>query len=100
MSQGSGARILVIDDEPGIVRAVQTNLGRHDFRVDTANTGKEGLEAYARLRPDLVLLDLGLPDMDGLEVIREIRQAIQHANCRALGTRSRAGQSCGPRSWS
>lgn len=74
MSQGSGARILVIDDEPGILRAVQTNLGRHGFRVDTASSGKNGLEAYARSRPDLVLLDLGLPDMDGLEVIREIRQ--------------------------
>src|ERR1700693_5173726 len=73
MSQGSGARILVVDDEPGIVRAVQTNLGRHDFRVDTASTAAEGLEAYARLRPDLILLDLGLPDIDGLEVIREIR---------------------------
>ena len=73
MSQGSGARILVVDDEPGIVRAVQTNLGRHDFRVDTATTAAEGLDAYARLRPDLVLLDLGLPDRDGLEVIREIR---------------------------
>src|ERR1700731_1436435 len=73
MSQGSGARILVVDDEPGIVRAVQTNLGRHDFRVDTATTAAEGLEAYARVRPDLILLDLGLPDMDGLDVIREIR---------------------------
>jgi len=74
VSHGSGARILVIDDEPGILRAVQTNLGRHDFRVDTAASAREGLEAYAHLRPDLVLLDLGLPDTDGLEVIREIRQ--------------------------
>ncbi len=73
MSQGSGARILVVDDEPGIVRAVQTNLARHDFRVDTAATATQGLEAYARHRPDLILLDLGLPDMDGLDVIREIR---------------------------
>jgi two-component system KDP operon response regulator KdpE len=74
VSQGSGARVLVVDDEPGILRAVQTNLGRHDFRVDGAATGREALEAYARVRPDLVLLDLGLPDMDGLDVIREIRQ--------------------------
>jgi len=74
VSHGSGARILVIDDEPGILRAVQTNLGRHDFRVDTAASAREGLEAYAHLRPDLVLLDLGLPDTGGLEVIREIRQ--------------------------
>ena len=74
MSQGSGARVLVVDDEPGILRAVQTNLGRHDFRVDTAETRGQGLEEYARLRPDLVLLDLGLPDMDGLDVIRVIRR--------------------------
>jgi two-component system KDP operon response regulator KdpE len=73
MSQPSGARILVVDDEPGILRAVQTNLGRHDFRVDTASTGREALEAYARVRPELVLLDLGLPDMDGLDIIRAIR---------------------------
>jgi len=74
VSQGSRARVLVVDDEPGILRAVQTNLGRHDFRVDTAETGGQGIEEYARLRPDLVLLDLGLPDMDGLDVIRVIRR--------------------------
>jgi len=74
VSQGSGARVLVVDDEPGILRPVQTNLGRHDFRVDTAETGGQGIEEYARLRPDLVLLDLGLPDMDGLDVIRVIRR--------------------------
>jgi two-component system, OmpR family, KDP operon response regulator KdpE len=74
VSHPAGARILVIDDEPGIVRAVQTNLGRHDFRVDIASSAADGLEAYARTRPDLVLLDLGLPDMDGLEFIREIRR--------------------------
>ncbi|MBV8949424.1 MAG: response regulator transcription factor [Actinobacteria bacterium] len=74
MSQPTGARILVVDDEQGILRAVQTNLGRHDFRVDTASSGRQALDEYARLRPDLVLLDLGLPDMDGLDVIRSIRQ--------------------------
>jgi two-component system KDP operon response regulator KdpE len=74
MSQQSGARILVVDDEPGILRAVQTNLGRHDFRVETASTAQEALEAYTRVRPELVLLDLGLPDMDGLDVIRSIRK--------------------------
>jgi two-component system, OmpR family, KDP operon response regulator KdpE len=66
--------VLVVDDEPGILRAVQTNLGRHEFRVDVATTGTGALEAYNRVRPDLVLLDLGLPDMDGLEVLRTIRE--------------------------
>ncbi|MBV9325983.1 MAG: response regulator transcription factor [Chloroflexi bacterium] len=73
MSQASGARILVVDDEPGILRAVQANLGHHDFHVDTAANGKEALSEYARVRPELVLLDLGLPDMDGLDIIRAIR---------------------------
>jgi two-component system KDP operon response regulator KdpE len=66
--------VLVVDDEPAIVRAVQTNLARHDFQVETAGNGHEALEAVARTRPDLILLDLGLPDMDGLEVIRAIRK--------------------------
>jgi two-component system KDP operon response regulator KdpE len=74
VTQASGARVLVVDDEPAILQAVKTNLGRHDFRVDTAASGEQALQAYAQLRPDVVLLDLGLPDMDGLQVIREIRQ--------------------------
>lgn len=69
----SGARILVVDDEPAIVRAVRANLSRHGFRVDVATTGQEALE-HAQARPDLILLDLGLPDGDGLEVIRSIRE--------------------------
>src|SRR6266542_1937345 len=73
MNRPAGARVLVVDDEPAILRAVQVNLVRHDFRVETADTGRGALEAHGRFRPDLLLLDLGLPDMDGLEVIREIR---------------------------
>ena len=69
-----GARVLVVDDEPGILRAVETNLVRHDFRVSTAMSGSEALDTYTRVHPDLVLLDLGLPDTDGLEVIRSIRK--------------------------
>jgi two-component system KDP operon response regulator KdpE len=74
MTHPSGARILVVDDEPGILRAVQTNLGRHEFHVETASTGQEALEVYARVCPELMLLDLGLPDMDGLDIIRSIRK--------------------------
>src|SRR6266536_6687620 len=69
----AGARVLVVDDEPAILRAVQTNLARHDFRVETAETGRGAQDAHVRFRPDVLLLDLGLPDMDGLDVIREIR---------------------------
>jgi two-component system KDP operon response regulator KdpE len=66
--------VLVVDDEPGILRAVQTNLGRHEYRVETASTGREALDTYNRVRPDVVLLDLGLPDMDGLDVLHTIRE--------------------------
>jgi two-component system KDP operon response regulator KdpE len=69
-----GARILVVDDEPAILRMVRTNLQRHEFRVEAAETGREALAAYDRFHPDLVLLDLGLPDLDGAEVIRAIRE--------------------------
>ena len=74
MSTATGARVLVVDDEAAILRAVRTNLARHDFRVDTAETGAEALERVVAGRPDLILLDLGLPDIDGLEVIRRVRE--------------------------
>jgi len=74
VTQPTGARVLVVDDEPAILRAVQTNLSGHGFRVDTATTGQEALDATTHVRPDLVLLDLGLPDMDGMDVIRAIRE--------------------------
>ena len=76
MSDGTGARVLVVDDEPAILRVVQTNLSGHGFRVDTASTGQEALDASQRVRPDLILLDLGLPDMDGSDVIRAIRERV------------------------
>ena len=73
MKSNSGAHVLVVDDEPAIVRAVELNLRRHQFQTDSALSGRAALDAYIRLRPDLVLLDLGLPDVDGLEIIRSIR---------------------------
>ncbi len=69
----TGARILVIEDEPGIVRALKTNLSAHGFQVEPVDTGRAGLSAYKRRRPDLILLDLGLPDIDGKEIVREVR---------------------------
>lgn len=73
MSATTGARILVVDDEPAIQRAVRTNLVRHGLQVDLAETGLQALEQTERNHPDLILLDLGLPDMDGLEIIRAVR---------------------------
>lgn len=73
MNRAAGAHILVVDDEPAIVRAVRANLTRHGFQVETATTGADALSAAAARHPDLILLDLGLPDADGLTVIRRIR---------------------------
>ena len=71
---GSGARILVVDDEAAILRVLATNLEHRGFRVDLETTGGGALAAYRRQRPDVVVLDLGLPDMDGVEIIRAIRE--------------------------
>jgi len=66
--------ILVIDDEPQIRRALRTILGAHLFRVSLASNGEEGLAMAASLQPDLVILDLGLPDIDGIEVCQRLRE--------------------------
>ena len=70
---GPGARILVVDDEPEILRAVRTNLAAHGYDVATAATGAEAATALTTRHPDLLLLDLGLPDVDGVELIERIR---------------------------
>ena len=61
--------ILVVDDEPQILRALRINLRVRDYDVHTAGSGSEALDVAARHPPDLVILDLGLPDLDGVEVI-------------------------------
>ena len=66
-------RVLVIDDEPQIVRALAINLRARRYEVDTAASGAEALRVAAAHPPDLVILDLGLPDMDGTEVIHGLR---------------------------
>jgi len=66
-------KVLVVDDEPQIRRALRTSLEAHGHQVTAVATGEEGVVAAAEEQPDLVLLDLGLPDMDGTEVIRRIR---------------------------
>jgi two-component system KDP operon response regulator KdpE len=66
-------RILVVDDEPQIRRAMRTSLAAHGYEVETVGTGEEAVVAVADRAPELVLLDLGLPDLDGTEVIRRVR---------------------------
>jgi two-component system, OmpR family, alkaline phosphatase synthesis response regulator PhoP len=67
--------VLIVDDEPAIVRLVRDYLERAGFEVTTASNGEEALQVFARSRPDLVILDLTLPRMDGLDVARAIRRA-------------------------
>jgi two-component system KDP operon response regulator KdpE len=69
----SAPHILVIDDEPQILRAIRTILTEKQFKVTTAGRGEEGLTLAAAGKPDVVILDLGLPDMDGVEVCSRLR---------------------------
>ncbi len=66
-------RVLVVDDEPSILRALRINLSAREYDVSTAVDGTTGLAAVARDRPDVIILDLGLPDMDGTDVIHGVR---------------------------
>ncbi|GLW30593.1 response regulator [Actinoplanes regularis] len=66
-------RLLVVDDDPQILRAVRINLHARRYEVVTAADGAEALHAAAGEHPDLIVLDLGLPDLDGVEVIRRLR---------------------------
>jgi two-component system, OmpR family, KDP operon response regulator KdpE len=70
---GSMPSILVVDDEPPIRRLLRNTLTVQDFRVVEASTAAEAMDALRRDRPDLVILDLGLPDIDGMDLIRKIR---------------------------
>ncbi|SDR78794.1 two-component system, OmpR family, KDP operon response regulator KdpE [Nocardioides scoriae] len=66
-------RVLVVDDEPAIVRALQINLRARGYDVRTATGGAEALSVAASHRPEIVVLDLGLPDLDGTEVVAGLR---------------------------
>ncbi len=69
-----GPNVLIIDDEAQIRRFVRISLTANGYRVYEAVTGSEGLEQAALLRPDAIILDLGLPDQDGLQVLKQLRE--------------------------
>ena len=66
--------ILVVDDEPHIVRTLTINLRARDFDVESAGDGRSALQIMQERTPDVIVLDLGLPDMDGLDVLRRVRE--------------------------
>lgn len=68
------AEILIIDDEPQIRKLLQINLESNDYKVVQAANGKEGIQLSAHHSPDLILLDLGLPDKSGHQVLKELRE--------------------------
>ncbi len=70
----SAQRVLVVDDEPAIRRFLRTSLAAHGYTVFEAANGQEGLSGIVAHRPELVILDLGLPDLDGIEVTRLLRE--------------------------
>lgn len=69
----NSATIIVIEDEAQIRRFLRTTLASEDYQVIEAETGKQGLIEAATRKPDLIILDLGLPDMDGVKVVKELR---------------------------
>lgn len=72
------ATVLVVDDEPSIRNLVKSYLEAEDLRVITASTGPEGLQAARTHQPDLIILDIMLPGMDGIQVLQELRRESKH----------------------
>ena len=70
----TGARVLIVDDEPAIRRFLRVSLSAHGYVVFEADSGQVALSAVVANRPDLIILDLGLPDLDGIEVTRLLRE--------------------------
>ncbi len=74
MSNNSDYRILLVDDEPDIIEFLSYNLKKEGFNVYTANNGKEAIAVAKRENPHVIILDVMMPDMDGIETCREIRE--------------------------
>ena len=87
--------VLLIEDEAEIRRFLRSTLPVHGYRLYEATTGADGLAQASARNPDIILLDLGLPDLDGSEVCRRI----EHADHRAFRTRPGTGQGASLRSW-
>ena len=78
-------RILIVDDEPQILRALRINLTARQYDVVTATDGSHALRAASQDRPDIIVLDLGLPDIDGAEVIFDSYSVLPCSGIRCYG---------------
>ena len=97
-SRGRCPAVLVVDDEPQLRKALATNLTVRGYEVDLAATGEEALDLAARRHPDLVLLDLGLPGIGGIEVVAGAPRLDRRADHRAVGhAATEADKVAGPR---
>lgn len=70
----NGQRILVVDDDPQIQKILDVSFSAHGYEIQEAVTGEEGVNLAVSLKPDLIIIDLGLPDMDGKAVVKKIRE--------------------------
>jgi two-component system KDP operon response regulator KdpE len=87
-SPSAPLRVLIVDDEPAIRRFLRASLGAQDYLVSEAQSGQAALEQFRRSPPDVLVLDLGLPDIDGFEVIRQLREAGSAAPIIVLSSRT------------
>ncbi len=77
-------RILIVDDEPNIVVPLEFLMKQNDYDVETAGTGETALDLISNFKPDLILLDIMLPGMDGYEVCQKIRQEKEFSNIKIV----------------
>lgn len=91
--------ILLVEDEKNICDFISASLSAQDYRISTAHTGKEALPIITSQCPDLILLDLGLPDMDGMEIIRQGPHLVQHPDHRPLRPHAGTGKGTCARPW-
>jgi DNA-binding response OmpR family regulator len=77
-------RVLLADDDPSLLRLISTTLGTTDFDLLQATDGEEALALARRHRPDLILLDINMPRLDGFEVLRQLKQAPETASIKVV----------------
>jgi two-component system alkaline phosphatase synthesis response regulator PhoP len=76
----SNSKVLIVDDEPDILEFLQYNLKKEQFQVYTASNGKDGIDLAIKENPNLIILDIMMPEMDGIEVCRKLRELPQFKN--------------------